>query len=92
MGALDLLWHWLGLFALAIDFGVLAAVGAKLFWRRRYAAPTWPRLLLAACGSAAAVMLAGFLVFERDGRMATYLSMALGVALTLAWLGRHGSR
>lgn len=88
MGALDLLWHLLDLFALAMLFGGVAAGGAKLLWRRRYATQPWPRLLLAACGSAAVVTLAGLIAFGRDGRMATYLLMVLAVVVMLGWLGR----
>ncbi|GAB1388917.1 MAG: hypothetical protein AMXMBFR78_00330 [Rubrivivax sp.] len=91
MGPLDLLWHGLGLFAVPLLFGLLAATGARLLWRRRFAARPWRRVLAAACASAAAVTLAGLLVFGRDGRMATYLLMVLAVAAVLGWLGRRGA-
>lgn len=92
MGALDLLGHVLNLFGISLLMGALAAAGARLLWRRALAAQPWTRLLAAACGSAAAVTLAGLVVFGRDGRMATYLLMVPAVAAALGWLARRGRR
>lgn len=89
MGAFDLLWHLVGLFALPVLFGALAAGGARLIWRRRFAQRPWARLLLVACGAAAVVTLVGLIAFGRDGRMATYLLMVGVVAAVLGWLGRR---
>lgn len=87
MGPLDFIWHLFNLFAVGLLFAAVAAVGAKLIWRRALAPVTWRRLLLAAGGAAAAVTLAGLLIFGRDGRMATYGLMVPAVALALGWAG-----
>jgi hypothetical protein len=87
MGAIDLLWHVGNLFAVAALFGVLAAAGAKLIWRRTLAATPWWRLAAMLVVVAMAVTLAGLLVFGRDGRMATYGLMVLAGAVVLAWAG-----
>ena len=87
MGPLDLFWHLLNLFAVALLFALVATAGAKLIWRRALAAVPWRRLLLASGGAAAAVTVAGLLVFGRDGRMATYALMVVAVALALGWAG-----
>ncbi|MFT3819255.1 MAG: hypothetical protein QM750_16710 [Rubrivivax sp.] len=87
MGAIDFFWHVVNLFAVGLLFGLLAAGGAKLLWRRELAAVRWRRLALAAAGAALAVTLAGLLLFGRDGRMATYALMVPAAALALAWAG-----
>ncbi|MCC7151821.1 MAG: hypothetical protein IT501_07435 [Rubrivivax sp.] len=93
MGPIDLLWHLLDLFSMAMLLGVIASTGV---WLRRSRgardARLWRRLALAACGAAAAATLAGLALFGRDGRMATYLAMVLAVCLALALSGRPGKK
>ena len=87
MGPLDTLWHLLNFFAPAVGIGVLAPTMAKLLWRRRLKAVPWARLSLWTAGGAAAALLAGLVVFGRDGRMATYALAVLGSAVALWWAG-----
>ena len=87
MGAIDFFWHVANLFAVSGLFGLLAAGGAKLLWRRDLAGVRWQRLALAAVGAAMAVTVAGLLFFGRDGRMASYALMVPAAALALGWAG-----
>jgi hypothetical protein len=87
MGPLDALWHLGNFFLPALALGALAAAAAKLLWRRELAAVAWRRLAAPASLACAAVVLAGLVVFGRDGRMATYAAMVVACALTLWWRG-----
>lgn len=87
MGPLDALMHVGNLFLPGLALGALAAALAKLLWRRELAPVSFKRLALPAALAAAAVTLAGLVVFGRDGKMATYAGMVLACALTLWWRG-----
>jgi hypothetical protein len=87
MGPLDAANHLLNLFLPALALGALSAALAKLLWRRALAGQPWARLALPAMASTAAMVLAGLLLFGRDGRMATYVAMVLACAITLWWRG-----
>ena len=85
MDAVDLIWHVLNFFAPALWLGILSAAGAKLLWRRELAAVAWHTLARDCCLAAGAMLLAGLLLWSRDGRMATYAAMVGACALTLWW-------
>jgi hypothetical protein len=87
MGPLDAVWHLLNLFVPAVGTALIAAGLAKLAWRQELAPVPWSSLALAASLGAAAVTVAGLVVFGRDGKMATYGAMVLAIALTLWWRG-----
>ena len=87
MGPLDALMHLGNLFLPGVALGALAAALAKLLWRKELAPVSFKRLALPAALAAAAVTLAGLVVFGRDGKMATYAGMVLACALTLWWRG-----
>jgi hypothetical protein len=87
MGPLDALMHLGNLFLPGVALGALAAALAKLLWRRELAPVSFRRLALPAALAAAAVTLAGLVVFGRDGKVATYAGMVLACALTLWWRG-----
>ena len=87
MGPLDAVWHLGNLLLLPLALGALAAALAKLLWRRELAPVAWRRLALPACAACVGVVLAGLVVFGRDGRMATYAAMVTACALTLWWRG-----
>jgi hypothetical protein len=87
MGAFDLFWHLTNLFAVAVLFGLVAALGARWIWRRELARVSVRRLIAWAVLPPAGVALAGLLVFGQDGRMTTYAAMVVAVALGLAGAG-----
>ena len=87
MGPLDALMHLGNLFLPGLALGALAAALAKLLWRKELAPVSFKRLALPAALAAAAVTLAGLVVFGRDGKIATYAGMVLACALTLWWRG-----
>jgi hypothetical protein len=80
-------WHVLNFLAPAVGLGMIAAALAKLLWRRELRATRWRRLALWAVGAGLLVLIAGLLVFGRDGRMATYIGMVIACALALWWAG-----
>jgi len=87
MGPLDGIWHLGNFFLPPLALGALAAAMAKLLWRRELAAVAWKRLAWPAALAGAVVVLAGLVVFGRDGKMATYAGMVCACALTLWWRG-----
>ena len=87
MGPLDALWHVGNLFLPALALGALAGALVKLVWRHELAAVAWTRLAGQASAACSAVVLAGLVLWGRDGRMATYAAMVAVCALTLWWQG-----
>lgn len=87
MGPLDALWHLLNFFLPAIGVGLLAAAGAKLLWRRELGPVSWRRLASWASAAGAVTLLAGFVIFGRDGRVATYAALVVASAAALWWAG-----
>lgn len=87
MGPLDAFWHLLNFVAPAVGLGLLSAAAAKLLWRRELAAMPWRRLARDAVLASALMLLAGLLLFGRDGKMGTYAAMVTACALTLWWRG-----
>ncbi len=92
MNPIDLLWHVLNFFAPAAGVGLIAPTLAKLLWRRCLAGVRWARLAAWVTAAAAIVLLAGLVVFGRDGKMATYGAMVLACAVTLWWFGFGAGR
>jgi hypothetical protein len=87
MSPLDALWHALNFFAPALGVAVLAAVAAKLLWRRELAGVAWHRLALWGTLAGAVVLVGGLLAFGRDGKIATYGALVVVTALALWWAG-----
>jgi len=87
MGPLDATWHLLNFFAPAVGVALIASGLAKLLWRRELGGVAWRWLALWAATGAALALLAGLVVFGRDGRMATYALLVAVVAVTLWWAG-----
>jgi hypothetical protein len=87
MGPLDATWHLLNFFAPALGVALITSGLAKLLWRRELGGVTWRRLVLWTATGAALALLAGLLVFGRDGRMATYALLIVVVAVALWWAG-----
>ena len=90
MNPVDAFWHFANFFAPAVVTGFLAAAGAKLLWRRELAGVGIARLGAWAGGAMALTLLAGLVIFEHDGKMATYTAMVVACAAALWWAGfRH---
>lgn len=87
MGPLDAFWHLLNFAVPALGVGGLAALAAKLLWRRELQRASWWRLAAWASAAGLAALVAGLLVFGRDGRMAAYLMLVLSSACALWWAG-----
>ena len=87
MNPVDSFWHVANFFAPAVVAGFLAAAGAKLLWRRELAAVGLGRLGAWAGGAMALTLLAGLVIFEHDGKMATYTAMVVACAAALWWAG-----
>ena len=87
MGPLDGLWHLLNFVAPALGVAAMATLLAKLVWRRALRAVPFRPLFTWAAGVGVAVLLAGLVLFERDGKMATYAALVLSTAAVLWWKG-----
>jgi len=87
LGALDTIWHLLNFVAPAVSMGAVVPLIAKLLWRRRLAAVRWQRLMAWSTGASLAALMAGLMVFGRDGRMVTYSGIVVASALGLWWAG-----
>jgi hypothetical protein len=87
MGPLDAIWHLLNFVMPAFGVSLGTALMAKLLWRHELAGVRITRL--ASWGFAAGVMalVAGLVIFGRDGKMATYGAVVLATALALWWAG-----
>ncbi|HEX6363038.1 MAG TPA: hypothetical protein VFZ93_08780 [Albitalea sp.] len=87
------LWHFSNFIAPAAGIGLIASILAKLLWFRALGGVAWWRLWAWASASSLVVLVAGLVVFGRDGKMATYGAMVLACATSLWWTGfRPGRR
>lgn len=87
MGPLDTFWHLINFAAPALGVALISTGAAKLMWRRDLAAVPWRRLAGWGATGGIAALLAGLVVFGRDGKMATYGLMILASALAMFWVG-----
>lgn len=87
MGPLDAFWHLLNFLVPAVGVGTLGALGAKLAWRGELRGSSWRRLAGWSSTAGAAALVAGLLLFGRDGRMATYAMLVCASAGALWWAG-----
>ena len=87
MGPLDAIWHLFNLFVPALGLGALTPLLAKMLWRHELAGVNWLRLAWPAMAACSAIVVAGLVLFGRDGRMATYAAMVVACALMLWWRG-----
>lgn len=91
MAPLDLLDHLLNFVAPAFAVGLLCAVLGRLALGRGPRAPAWWALAAINFVVGIAVLAGGLLVFGRDGKMATYIALALACG-TSQWLAAGGWR
>lgn len=92
VGPFDALWHLVNFVAPALGVAALASALAKLLWRAALRSTPWWRLFYRAALGGAAALLLGLLLWQRDGRMATYALLVLAVALSLWWQLLRASR
>jgi hypothetical protein len=87
VGPWDALVHLANFVMPALGVGLIAALLGKLLWRGQLRGV--PLLKLAGWASVAGVaaLVAGLVVFGRDGKMATYGAMVLACALALLVAG-----
>lgn len=87
MGPLDALLHLLNFVAPAVGVGLFASVLAKLLWRQALRAAQLKSLVVWTAVVGMGVLVAGLVVFGRDGRMATYGLLLLSTTAVLWWKG-----
>ena len=81
MSPLDAFWHIVNLFAPAWGLAALLAVAIKGLWRREAKSLGWRKLWAWGAAGGSAAMVISLVLFGRDGRMAGYALLVLGVAL-----------
>ena len=86
----DAFWHLTNFFAPAVVLGAIAAALTKLLWWRELGGVGFVRLWAWASAAGAITAVIGLVVFERDGRIATYVAMVLACAAALWWAGFRG--
>ncbi|MFM8900323.1 MAG: hypothetical protein ACKOF9_10305 [Burkholderiales bacterium] len=87
LGLMDWVWHVLNFLAPAVVVGLLTTGLVKLVWWRSLRGVGWWRLSLAASSACALGLVAGLVIFGRDGKMATYGLMLLLCTLGVGWFG-----
>lgn len=81
MSPLDAFWHVANLFAPAWGLAALLALAIKGLWRKTAGAQPWRRLWGWGGLGGAAATLAALVLTGRDGSMAGYAMLVLGVTL-----------
>ena len=82
--------HFMNLLLPAFWLASLMVLVHRLLFRRQAIAMRWQRQWLWLLASGAAVVLAGLLLQQRDGKMLTYTALALVVGAMQTWLLRRG--
>ncbi|XHS80184.1 hypothetical protein ACFJGW_09465 [Burkholderiaceae bacterium UC74_6] len=86
MTPLDAFWHVANLFAPAWGVALLVALIAKLIWRGELKSMPWRRLAMWGAAGGSIAVLAALVLLGRDGRMAGYALMLVGITLPQWWL------
>lgn len=86
MSPLDAFWHITNLFAPAWGLAALLALAIKGLWRREAKSLAWRKLWLWGAAGGTVATLAALILLGRDGRMAGYALLVLGVALPCWYL------
>ena len=82
--------HFMNLLLPAFWLASLMVLVHRLLFRRQAIAMRWQRQWLWLFASGAAVLLAGLLLQQRDGKMLTYTALARVVGAMQTWLLRRG--
>jgi len=88
MGALALLNHAINFLAPALWLALLVPLLARVFMKKRPAALTLSAQIAINFVIGCGVLIAGLLLFGRDGKMLTYLGLVVMAATTQWWLQR----
>jgi hypothetical protein len=86
MSPLDAFWHVANLFAPAWGVALLVAFAAKLIWRGDLKSVPWRRLAVWGAAGGSIAVIAALVLLGRDGRMAGYALMLVGITLPMGWL------
>ena len=81
MSPLDALWHIANLFAPAWGLAALLALAIKGLWRRDARPLGWRKLWAWGTAGGTVAVIVALVVLGRDGKMAGYGLLVLGVAL-----------
>jgi hypothetical protein len=87
LGAIQALIHLANFVMPALGVSAIAALLAKLLWRRQLKAVPWLRLAGWPALAGMVVLAAGLAYFGHDGEMATYAALVLVTAGTLWQVG-----
>jgi len=88
MGALALLNHAINFLAPALWLALLVPLLARVFMKKRPVALTLSAQIAINFVIGCGVLIAGLLLFGRDGKMLTYLGLVVMAATTQWWLQR----
>lgn len=91
MGPLDAFWHLVNFVAPALGVAALASALAKLLWRKSLRTTRWWHLFYPAAVGGVLALILGVLLWQRDGRMATYALLVFSVALSMWWRMQRGA-
>ena len=91
MSLLDLLFHLLNFLAPAVAVGLLVATLAPLLMKKARPHHTWLTQVAINSVACALALLAGLIVFGRDGKMVTYGAMVL-VCASSQWYAARAWR
>ena len=91
MGLLDLSLHLLSFLAPAFALALLVAFGGRLVLPRNTPPQRWWVAVAVNFAAGSAALVAGLVLFGRDGKMLTYAAVVLAVA-TAQWLGSRAWR
>jgi len=91
VGPLAAFWHLVNFVAPALGVAALASGLAKLIWRQSFRTTGWWQLFYPAALGGVLALVLGVLLWQRDGRMATYALLVFTVALSLWWRLQRGS-
>lgn len=86
MSPIDAFWHIANLFAPAWGLAALLAAAIKGLWRREAKSLGWRKLWAWGAAGGTAAVIVSLILLGRDGRMAGYALLVLGVALPQWWL------
>ncbi len=87
MSPWDALIHLVNFAMPALGVGCLGALLAKLSWPGQLKGIAWLRLATWASAAGLAALVAGLVVFGRDGKMLSYGALVVASAAGLLWAG-----